>query len=153
MRNRLGTARCSCVGSASVKPSMLHRPALAQPVPLGQCVASRVSASCHSDHRCSVTTTSTAGTQPRSVPTPPSTHTSHVFPPMAPGSQCGAAIMQPASVPVGSVGIAGTWCGVYPTASPGGWRLLGRTDATLWDPSREHPALLPPGTRVRFVSR
>jgi KipI family sensor histidine kinase inhibitor len=56
-------------------------------------------------------------------------------------------------VPAGSVGLAGTWCGVYPTASPGGWRLLGRTEATLWDQSREQPALLAPGTRVRFVER
>ena len=53
----------------------------------------------------------------------------------------------------GSVGLAGTWCGVYPTPSPGGWRLLGRTDAVLWDQDREQPALLAPGTRVRFVSR
>ena len=56
-------------------------------------------------------------------------------------------------VPAGSVGLAGGWCGVYPTASPGGWRLLGRTDATLWDPTRDRPALLPPGTRVVFVPR
>ena len=54
-------------------------------------------------------------------------------------------------VPAGAVGLAGAWCGVYPTASPGGWRLLGRTDATLWDPDRSRPALLAPGTRVRFV--
>ncbi len=54
-------------------------------------------------------------------------------------------------VPVGSVALADTWCGVYPTASPGGWRLLGRTDATLWDVHRDPPALLAPGTRVRFV--
>lgn len=54
-------------------------------------------------------------------------------------------------VPAGAVGLAGTWCGVYPTASPGGWRLIGRTDAPLWDPERQHPALLAPGTRVRFV--
>lgn len=53
----------------------------------------------------------------------------------------------------GSVGLAGTWCGVYPTPSPGGWRLLGRTDAVLWDQDREQPALLAPGTRVRFVAR
>jgi KipI family sensor histidine kinase inhibitor len=56
-------------------------------------------------------------------------------------------------VPAGSVGLAGSWCGVYPTASPGGWRLLGRTDATLWDQARDQPALLPPGTRVVFVPR
>ncbi len=54
-------------------------------------------------------------------------------------------------VPAGSVGLAGSWCGVYPSVSPGGWRLLGRTDAPLWDPSRSQPALLAPGTRVRFV--
>jgi KipI family sensor histidine kinase inhibitor len=56
-------------------------------------------------------------------------------------------------VPAGSVALAGTWCGVYPTASPGGWRLLGTTDALLWDQARERPALLAPGTRVRFVAR
>src|SRR6478735_10993438 len=55
------------------------------------------------------------------------------------------------SVPAGSVGLAGAWCGVYPTSSPGGWRLLGRTVAPLWDQARDQPALLPPGTRVRFV--
>lgn len=53
-------------------------------------------------------------------------------------------------VPAGAVGLAGTWCAAYPTASPGGWRLIGRTDAPLWDAGREQPALLPPGTRVRF---
>jgi len=56
-------------------------------------------------------------------------------------------------VPAGSVALAGTWCGVYPTASPGGWQLLGRTDATLWDVDRDPPALLAPGTRVRFIAR
>lgn len=58
-----------------------------------------------------------------------------------------------ASVPPGSVALAGSWCGVYPTASPGGWRLLGRTEAVLWDQDRSEPALLAPGTRVRFVAR
>lgn len=53
-------------------------------------------------------------------------------------------------VPAGSVAIAGEWCAVYPTGSPGGWNLLGRTDAALWDPAREDPVLLAPGTRVRF---
>ena len=53
-------------------------------------------------------------------------------------------------VPAGAVGLAGTWCAAYPTASPGGWRLIGRTDARLWNAGREQPALLPPGTRVRF---
>ncbi|MGH8862856.1 MAG: 5-oxoprolinase subunit PxpB [Jatrophihabitantaceae bacterium] len=54
------------------------------------------------------------------------------------------------SVPAGSVGIAGEFTGVYPRASPGGWRLLGHTDTTLWDPARAEPALLVPGTTVRF---
>jgi KipI family sensor histidine kinase inhibitor len=53
-------------------------------------------------------------------------------------------------VPAGSVALAGRWCGVYPTDSPGGWRIIGHTDAELWDPSRARPALLAPGTRVRF---
>jgi len=57
------------------------------------------------------------------------------------------------SVPAGSVAIAGEFTGVYPRASPGGWRLLGRTDAALWDLARNPPALLVPGTLVRFVSR
>ena len=56
-------------------------------------------------------------------------------------------------VPAGSVALAGAWCGVYPVASPGGWQIIGHTDAELWDPGREEPALLAPGTRVRFVSR
>jgi KipI family sensor histidine kinase inhibitor len=56
-------------------------------------------------------------------------------------------------VPTGAVALAGTWCGVYPRESPGGWRIIGRTDAVLWDPDRAEPALLAPGTRVRFVGR
>jgi allophanate hydrolase subunit 1 len=56
-------------------------------------------------------------------------------------------------VPAGSVALADTWCGIYPTESPGGWRLLGRTSLSLWDVRREPPALLPPGTRVRFIPR
>jgi KipI family sensor histidine kinase inhibitor len=57
------------------------------------------------------------------------------------------------SVPAGSVAIAGEFTGVYPRATPGGWRLLGTTDAELWDVTRDRPALLAPGTRVRFVAR
>jgi KipI family sensor histidine kinase inhibitor len=56
-------------------------------------------------------------------------------------------------VAAGSVGLAGSWCGVYPGESPGGWRLIGTTEAVLWDASRDEPALLAPGTRVRFVPR
>jgi KipI family sensor histidine kinase inhibitor len=55
-------------------------------------------------------------------------------------------------VPAGAVALAGTWCGVYPRESPGGWQLIGHTDAPLWDAERAEPALLAPGTRVRFVS-
>ncbi len=54
-------------------------------------------------------------------------------------------------VPAGSVGLADIYCGIYPTASPGGWLLIGRTDAVLFDPERDPPALLGPGVRVRFV--
>ncbi len=54
------------------------------------------------------------------------------------------------SVPAGSVAIAGGLAAVYPSASPGGWRLLGRTAAVMWDPERDPPALLAPGQRVRF---
>ena len=54
-------------------------------------------------------------------------------------------------VPAGAVGLAGPLCGVYPRESPGGWQLIGRTDAVLWDAGREEPALLRPGTTVRFT--
>jgi KipI family sensor histidine kinase inhibitor len=54
------------------------------------------------------------------------------------------------SVPAGSVAIAGPLAAVYPSASPGGWRLLGRTAARLWDERRDPPAVLAPGQRVRF---
>lgn len=54
-------------------------------------------------------------------------------------------------VEAGSVGLAGRFSGVYPRPSPGGWRLIGRTDAPLWDLDRDDPALLQPGDVVRFV--
>lgn len=57
------------------------------------------------------------------------------------------------SVPAGSVALAGPYTGVYPRSSPGGWQLVGTTDAVLWDADREPAALLAPGTRVRFVPR
>ncbi|SFR84914.1 sensor histidine kinase inhibitor, KipI family [Agromyces sp. CF514] len=57
-----------------------------------------------------------------------------------------------ARVPAGSVAVAGAFGGVYPRQSPGGWRLLGRTDATLWNPASDDPAALAPGRRVRFES-
>jgi KipI family sensor histidine kinase inhibitor len=55
------------------------------------------------------------------------------------------------AVPSGSVGLADGFSGAYPRRMPGGWQLIGRTDAVLWDLDRDPPALLPPGTRVRFV--
>lgn len=54
-------------------------------------------------------------------------------------------------VPPGSVAVAGRQTAVYPFATPGGWHLLGRTDARLWDPDAQPPARLAPGDRVRFV--
>jgi len=54
------------------------------------------------------------------------------------------------SVPAGSVGLAGEFSGVYPRSSPGGWQLIGSTDAVLWDSSAVEPALLTPGRTVRF---
>ena len=53
--------------------------------------------------------------------------------------------------PAGSVGLAGPYTGVYPRASPGGWQIIGRTDAAMWDAHRDPPALLTPGRRVEFV--
>lgn len=54
-------------------------------------------------------------------------------------------------VPAGSVGLAGEFTGVYPSPSPGGWRLLGVTDLPLWDETVDPPAVLSPGTPVRFT--
>ena len=53
-------------------------------------------------------------------------------------------------VPAGAVALADRFCGIYPKASPGGWRLIGRTDAPLWEVERRRPALIVPGDRVRF---
>lgn len=54
------------------------------------------------------------------------------------------------SVPAGSVGLAGEFSAVYPRRSPGGWQLIGRTDAALWDLRRPDPALLTQGMWVQF---
>lgn len=53
-------------------------------------------------------------------------------------------------VPSGSVAIADRQAGIYPTDSPGGWRILGRTTTPIFDPTRRPPSLLRPGDRVRF---
>jgi KipI family sensor histidine kinase inhibitor len=55
------------------------------------------------------------------------------------------------SVPAGAVGLAGEFSGVYPRSSPGGWQLIGRTDAVMFDVDRDPPALLAPGAHVHFV--
>lgn len=54
-------------------------------------------------------------------------------------------------VAAGSVAIGGGYTGIYPTSGPGGWQIVGRTRARLFDPQRNPPALLAPGDRVRFV--
>ncbi|MEX1177891.1 MAG: 5-oxoprolinase subunit PxpB [Nitriliruptor sp.] len=53
-------------------------------------------------------------------------------------------------VPAGAVGLADDLSGIYPRPSPGGWQLIGRTDLQVWDPRRDPPTLLEPGTHVRF---
>ena len=54
-------------------------------------------------------------------------------------------------VPAGAVALADGYTAVYPRPTPGGWQLIGTTDVALWDLARRPPALLQPGTRVRFV--
>ena len=56
------------------------------------------------------------------------------------------------SVPAGAVGLADVWSGIYPRRGPGGWQLIGNTTRSLWDLDRTPPALLQPGTVVRFVA-
>ena len=56
-------------------------------------------------------------------------------------------------VPPGSLGLGGPWAGVYPLGTPGGWRLIGRTEARLFDTSRPDPFLLRAGDTVRFEVR
>lgn len=55
------------------------------------------------------------------------------------------------AVASGSVALAGSYCGIYPRTSPGGWRIIGHTDVPLWDEDLQPPALLPPGSVVEFV--
>jgi inhibitor of KinA len=56
-------------------------------------------------------------------------------------------------VPAGSVAVADGQTSVYPFESPGGWRLIGRTDVTVFDSTRDPPVLIRAGDRVRFVAR
>lgn len=55
-------------------------------------------------------------------------------------------------VPAGSVAIGGVYTGIYPSSGPGGWQIVGRTTAVMFDPRRPDPALVLPGDRVRFVA-
>jgi 5-oxoprolinase (ATP-hydrolysing) subunit B len=56
------------------------------------------------------------------------------------------------AVPAGSLAIGGEQTGIYPSTSPGGWQLIGRTSVPLFDPARDPPSLLLPGDSVRFVN-
>jgi KipI family sensor histidine kinase inhibitor len=56
------------------------------------------------------------------------------------------------AVPAGSLAIGGEQTGIYPSVSPGGWQLIGRTSAALFDPARDPPSLLLPGDTVRFLN-
>ena len=56
-------------------------------------------------------------------------------------------------VPAGAVAIADGQTSIYPFDSPGGWRLIGRTDLRVFDATRDPAALIEPGDRVRFVAR
>ena len=55
-------------------------------------------------------------------------------------------------VPAGAVGLADSWSGIYPRAGPGGWQLIGHTEAQLWNLDRTPPALLQPGFQVQFTA-
>lgn len=55
-------------------------------------------------------------------------------------------------IPAGAVGLAGTFSGIYPQASPGGWQIIGVTDEAMFDIERTPPALLQPGFRVKFYN-
>jgi inhibitor of KinA len=55
------------------------------------------------------------------------------------------------AVPAGSVAIAGGQTGIYPSATPGGWNIIGRTPIKPYDPARAEPFLFHPGDAVRFV--
>lgn len=56
-------------------------------------------------------------------------------------------------VPAGAVALAGSYSGIYPRESPGGWQLIRHTDIPVWDAESDTPALFSPDARVRFVAR
>jgi len=55
------------------------------------------------------------------------------------------------SIEAGSIAIGGRYTGIYPTAGPGGWQIIGRTSSVLFDAQRDSPTLFLPGDRIRFV--
>lgn len=55
------------------------------------------------------------------------------------------------SIPAGSVGIAGEQTGIYPSQSPGGWQIIGRTPVVMYDLERESPSFLSAGQYVRYI--
>ena len=55
------------------------------------------------------------------------------------------------SIPAGSVGIAGEQTGIYPSQSPGGWQIIGRTPVTMYDIQRSNPSLVSAGQYVRYI--
>jgi KipI family sensor histidine kinase inhibitor len=55
------------------------------------------------------------------------------------------------AVPAGAVALAEGYTGIYPRRSPGGWRIIGHTPVEMWNTDRDPPALLTPGTVVRFT--
>lgn len=57
------------------------------------------------------------------------------------------------SIAAGSVGIGGAQTGIYPSASPGGWNLIGKTDAVLFDPKKSEPNLLKAGDKLKFIAK
>jgi len=58
-----------------------------------------------------------------------------------------------ARVAAGSVAIGGSNTGIYPSESPGGWHIIGRTSMTLFDAHAQQPCLLQPGDTVRFIAQ
>src|SRR5699024_7479548 len=56
-------------------------------------------------------------------------------------------------VPAGAVAVAAEFSAAYPRSSPGGWQLIGTTDAPLWDTQRAEPALIRPGDQVRYIAQ
>ncbi len=71
---------------------------------------------------------------------------------IAPKLACNRKVTPRLRVPASSVGIAGLQTGIYPTASPGGWQILGRTPLKIFNPQKENPFLFQAGDEVTFYS-